>query len=1648
LQRRKRIKRKSFLLFFFNFTNLTHRMNSFKTFCIALLMLLYAFVLLTIADTLTVHAQAVTTLAGDGTSAFLDGIGTAAQFNFPRDVCSDGAGNLYIADESNHRIRRIVIATGVVTTLAGSGTAGSADDIGTSADFSNPDGVCTDGAGNLFVADLANNRIRQIVIATGVVSTLAGSTAGMNDGTGAAVQFNGPRSICGDGAGNLYVADQSNHRIRRIDIATGAVTTIAGSSAGMNDGIGTSAQFNQPYGVFFSNGSLFVTDHQNHCIRQINVASGAVTTLAGSTGGYFDAIGTLAQFNLPCGICGDGMGNLFVVDAGNQRIRRIIVATGEVTTIAGSVSGYIDAVGTSAQFTSPRGICLDGNRLFVVERTIHRIRQINLPSATSSASYTGTTFPEAAANDGSITTTQDVTLSGEMWLPAGAFTAGTDFTAAGVPAGLTLAVNTVSTTVARISFTGNAAAHAALNSTAVTLNFANAALASANAGGVTGLNPAVLNVNFTNPPTAAYSGTTFPEVTANDGSITQTRTITLTGETWNTGITNGTNFTAGTHFTAANVPAGLTIQIQKTSANVAMVGFTGNATAHTNANDVANVQITWLAAATQNVLPANITGLNGVNLTLDFNDPGGVTWSGTTFTEAAANNGSIPATRTVSLTPDTWNTAIANGSPLTVGTHYTVANVPAGLTMAITKNSISQVTISFAGNATSHANANDVSNVQITFLNAAVSSGNASGNAGLNGVNLTLDFNDPYTAAYSGMVFSESVANDGSITATQDVTLSGDTWLPAGAFTAGTHFTAAGVPAGLTLAVNALSTTVARISFMGNAAAHATVNFTAVTLNFTNAAVASGNAGGVTGLNGQALSISFIDATPPTAFTASLPPVGLVGAAYGYTFAANGSPAPTYTLASGSLPSGLALNGSTGALTGTPAAGTGGVYSFTLTATNAGGSFTSAPIALTINQAPASFSAAAPSVGMVGTAYNYSFVADGFPAPTYSVFSGTLPAGLTLSAATGLLSGTPTAAGTFGPIIIRASNGFGNVNAPAFTLAVQPAPLPPPPPPPPPPVVLTITGFSPSSGGDGTVISIRGMNLRLTRSVSIGGQPATNLQVVGDTLVLATVNGGRTGQIQIVSTENFIATSPEVFTYIPPPVPQITSFGPNMGGYQTIVSINGQNFRGAQAVFFGGFPALSFIVESDNLITATVGAGVAGTVDVTVVNANGRNGYFGFTYTTPPTPRIVSINGMSINGVSVNGTTSTISFPVSDDEVQLRVVATGVLLPGAQILVDSSAVTMQTIFGLSETYTLRIPAQAQRVGSSLFRIINPDGQTTSATLTMTSPAAPQILAFTPSVTTASFQAFTVNLAGTGFFRAASIRINGMNSTSKRITSSTSASLAFTAEDNRRAGTFVLRLTNPDGQFTEATVRVQNPLAPQILNLSVRANPQANPQDASGGSILLVVDGKYFGSPAMVILSGVGLRVLSASATQLVAVIPRELRRVGATGAGQPAGSPPAVVVVQNPDGQADGRRWYVEEPAEATMQTTMQAATEVTMQAATQAQAGQAAHTDEEGMSNNVLHTALRLHSVETIEATVYPNPTETECTVAALFPHAALVQATLRDALGKRIWQANERVQAGVYRTTIDVRGLAAGVYFLELHDGTTLWRRAVLRR
>lgn len=263
-------------------------------------------------------AGMVSTFAGS-TFGYADGSGTAAQFKSPWGICADAQGNIYVTDPNENKIRKITPA-GVVTTLAGS-TEGHADGTGTAAQFNDPVGICADAQGNLYVTEEGSHKIRKITPA-GVVTTFAGSTTGYADGTGAAARFASPRGICIDAQGNLFVADGGNARIRKITPA-GMVSTLAGSTAGYADGTGTAAQFAAPCGICIDpQGNLYVAEFTNNKVRKITPA-GVVSTFAGSSQGYTDGGALGARFYNPYGICMDGQGNLFVADRNNYKIRKI-----------------------------------------------------------------------------------------------------------------------------------------------------------------------------------------------------------------------------------------------------------------------------------------------------------------------------------------------------------------------------------------------------------------------------------------------------------------------------------------------------------------------------------------------------------------------------------------------------------------------------------------------------------------------------------------------------------------------------------------------------------------------------------------------------------------------------------------------------------------------------------------------------------------------------------------------------------------------------------------------------------------------------------------------------------------------------------------------------------------------------------------------------------------------------------------------------------------------------------------------------------------------------------------------------------------------------------------------------------------------------
>ncbi|MFI5148971.1 MAG: T9SS type A sorting domain-containing protein [Bacteroidia bacterium] len=336
------------------------------------------------------EAQNISTIAGNGIPGFSgDGSSaTSAQLDSLSGVAIDAAGNIYIADNSNNRIRKVSPA-GLITTIAGTGTGGYGGDGGpaTSALLNFPNGIALDGAGNIYIADGSNNRVRKIS-PSGIINTIAGNgTAGFGGDGGPATtaQLNGPAAIAIDKTGNVYIADCTNQRIRKVD-SSGTILTVAGNGTagyGGDAGLATSAKLANPTGVAVDgSGNLYIADNYNHRIRFVNSA-GIISTVAGSGVAGFAGDGAFAihaKLRYPTGVALDKSGNIFIADLLNNRIRKVDT-TGLITTVAGKgITGYSGDGGlaTLAELNYPYSLTIDGTgSLFIADGGNNRVRMVS-----------------------------------------------------------------------------------------------------------------------------------------------------------------------------------------------------------------------------------------------------------------------------------------------------------------------------------------------------------------------------------------------------------------------------------------------------------------------------------------------------------------------------------------------------------------------------------------------------------------------------------------------------------------------------------------------------------------------------------------------------------------------------------------------------------------------------------------------------------------------------------------------------------------------------------------------------------------------------------------------------------------------------------------------------------------------------------------------------------------------------------------------------------------------------------------------------------------------------------------------------------------------------------------------------------------------
>ena len=362
------------------------------------------------------RAQAITrvavinSVAGNGTAGYSgdSGLAVSAELNGPYGVAIDGAGNLYIADPANNRIRKVTLGTGIISTFAGNGTGGYSGDNGpaASAELQLPVGLAVDSAGNLYIADKGNNVIRK-VNTSGTITTVAGNnTEGYSGDSGLATNASlyAPSGVAVDSAGNLYIADAGNNRVREVAVASGIITTIAGTGTagyGGDNGPATSAALNKPSAVVEgSTGNTYILDSGNNVIRLVNT-TGTITTIAGNgTAGYAgdDGPATSATLHTPYGMNLDSSGNLYIADSGNNAVRMVSTA-GIISTIAGNgTAGYSgdNSAAISATLNNPQGVTIDSQGdVYISDQSNNRVREVSTP--TGSVVFPTTTVGSTSA---------------------------------------------------------------------------------------------------------------------------------------------------------------------------------------------------------------------------------------------------------------------------------------------------------------------------------------------------------------------------------------------------------------------------------------------------------------------------------------------------------------------------------------------------------------------------------------------------------------------------------------------------------------------------------------------------------------------------------------------------------------------------------------------------------------------------------------------------------------------------------------------------------------------------------------------------------------------------------------------------------------------------------------------------------------------------------------------------------------------------------------------------------------------------------------------------------------------------------------------------------------------------------------------------
>jgi YD repeat-containing protein len=1110
----------------------------------------------------------IATIAGNGYWGYSGDGGQAinADMEFPAAIAVDSAGNIYIPDNGNNVVRKVSVSTGVISTIAGTGTEGYSGDGGpaTSAELDNPIAVAVDASGNVYIADENNNRIRKVTVSTGMITTAAGTGTGAysgDNGAATTAELSNPEEIAFDAAGNLYIADTENSVVREVAASTGFITTVAGNHSWGDSGDGgpaTGAAFFEPTGVAVDEaGNLYVSDGGDSTVREVAASTGIISTVAGNrTAGYSGDNGpaTSAELNHPYALAVDATGNVYIADYGNFVVRKMST-TGVITTVAGNgIQGYSGDGGpaTDAELTYPRGVVVDSTGdIYVADTGSHVVRVVGSGQ---------TATPTFSPSPGTYSIAQTVSISDTI---AGAV--------------IYYTLNGSTPTTASSVYSGP-----------ITVSSTETIEAIAEATGYS--QSIVASATYT---ISAASPAATPTFSPTAGTYSTTQTVSISDTTAGAAIYYTLNGSAPT--TSSTVYSGpITVSSTETIEAIAVAaGYSQSIVA-----SATYTISTASPAATPTFSPGDGTYSSSQSVTISDSTSGATiyyTTDGSTPTTSSALYG---GTITVTTSETIKAIAVATGyTPSSVASaSYTISGGTQGTSQTITwtqpSTQTATVPLALMGTASSGL---PVSYSSLTPAICTISSdafGNpyalmlAYGNCSLQAQQVG---NAVYSAAPNvGWTFLVNLAN-------QTITFPSVSAQTVGTTVTLTATASSGLPIGYT------TTTATVCSISGDGGGAVLQDAGTCTIQ---AAQVGNSAYGAASAVSQSFVVTSVLSTP------TITPAPGSYSNQQTVSISDSSPNTTiyYTV----------TNGTSGTVPTTSSVTYTGPISITSTATVEAIATASGYTQSAVATALYTVSSILPASGPAGTQVTIAGTGFGSTQGSNSVSIGGIVATASAWSDTQIQVTIPVGTGPGSQNVVPTS---GTLSSPGFTFTVTPA----------------ITALSPSSGLPGTFIRIQGTNFGALAaghsSVTLNGTPVqvTNWTTTAIEILALPVNTYGTPDALTTGPIVVTAYDPSNSTLIPgigamftvPTGPSITSLGPATGPIGTNVTVNGFNFGDSpqySSVTFNGVTA-SPTTWTPELIIVPVPAGA--TTGPVVVSAYGKTSN-SFTYTV----------GNGVSGVS------------------------------------------------------------------------------------------------------------------------------------------------------------------------------------------------------------------------------------------------------------------------------------------------------------------------------------------------------------------------------------------------------------------------------